>query len=116
LTPAIERLLVNAVGWAAGGREAVQIKAPAPVASTLFDQEGRRILHLINLNGRPQLSDYQIQPIEGIQVRLEVPPGRHVRRLRRLWRPATLPFQAEGLTVSFTLDHIDAYEVVAAEW
>ena len=114
-TAAIERLFAGAVRWAAGGHAPVDVKAPAPIAVTLFDQPDRRVLHLVSLNGDTQYKHDRIEPIENVGVELEVPSGRRVKQLRRLWDKADVPFQANGNRIAFKLDRIGEYEVVAVE-
>jgi len=114
-TAAIERLFGNAVRWVAAGRVPVEIKAPAPVAVTLFDQPDRRLVHLVNLNGDTTYQSDEIKPVGHVLVDLRVPPGRRVTRLRQLWNKAELPFRQDADTVQFDLRELGEYEVVSAE-
>ncbi len=111
----IQRLFANAARYVGRDSAPVEVRAPAPVAVTLFDQPERRILHLVNLNGDSLYQSDQIAPIENIQVRLQIPVGRTVSKLRRLWDRAEVPFRVEGNYVSFTLDRLSDYEAVSAE-
>jgi len=113
--PTIERLFSNAVRWAAGGTTPVTIRASAPVGATLFEQPGRRILHLVSLNGDSLYRSDVVQPVRGIRVELQVPVGSRVKRLHRLWDKADLHFQIAGDMIVFELDRIGEYEVVVAE-
>lgn len=115
LTPRIERLFANAVRWASHDTVPVEVRAPAPIAVTLFDQPERRILHLVNLNGDSLYRSDKIAPIEYVTIELQIPKGRQVQQLRRLWDRALVPFRADGSRVSFTLERLGDYEAISAE-
>jgi hypothetical protein len=101
---------------AADGKLPVAIKAAGPVAVTLFDQPGRRILHLVSLNGDTRCRTDQVLPIGDVSVELSIPAGRKVTRLRRLWDKADVPFHAAGPRIKFSLDNVSEYEAVVAQW
>jgi hypothetical protein len=115
-TPVIEQFLAGAVHQAADGKLPVKIKAAGPVAVTLFDQPGRRILHLVSLNGDTRCRTDQVLPVGDVTVELSIPAGRKVTRLRRLWDKADVPFRAAGPRITFSLDNVSEYEAVAAQW
>jgi hypothetical protein len=114
--PGVERLLSSAVRWAAGGELPVVIRAGAPVGATLFEQPGRRILHLVSLRGDSLYRTDRVEPLQAIRIELRVPAGSRVRRLHRLWDKADLPFQTIGSRIAFELDRMGEYEVVVAEF
>ncbi|MCY2988037.1 MAG: ThuA domain-containing protein [Planctomycetota bacterium] len=116
VTPAIEQLFAGAVRWVAGDRLPVQVTAAAPVGVTLLDQPDRRLLHLVNLNGDTEYRSDRIQPIDSVRVRLQIPAGRPVRQLRRLWQKADIPFEIVGTEIGFTVENPGEYEVVVAEF
>ena len=110
-----ERLFQDAVSWAAGGELPVRIKASAPIATTLFDQKDRRILHLVNLNGDSKYQNDKIEPVENVNVELLLPEGRRLNQLHRLWDEGKVDFKNAGRRISLKLDRIGTYEVVVAE-
>jgi hypothetical protein len=114
-TPTIERLLAQAVGWVAHERLPVEVRSPAPVGVTLFDQPSRRLLHLVNHNARSAKTDYNISPIENLDVRLRIPADRQVTALRRLWDKADVPFDRNDDTLSFRVANLQQYEVIVAD-
>jgi hypothetical protein len=114
-TPLVERFLAAALCEAADGKIPVSIKAAGPVAVTLFDQPGRRILHLLSLNGDTRYRTDQILPIGHVAVELCIPTDRTVTRLHRLWDKADVPFHAVGPRITFPLDNVSEYEAVVAE-
>ncbi len=110
-----ERLFRNAVNWAAAGDVPVRIKSPGPVATTLFDQPDRRILHLVNLNGDSKHKCDIIEPLENVGVELILPAGRRLKRLHRLWDKGKIDYKTAGRRITFRLDRIGPYEAVVAE-
>ena len=64
-----------------------------PVAVTLFDQPQRRVMHLVSLNGDTRYRPAEVLPIGRVAGELGIPAGRTVKRLRRLWDQADVPFQ-----------------------
>jgi len=115
LDPGIEGLLFNAVRWAAGEKLPVVIRADAPVGVTLFEQPGRRILHLVSLHGDSLYRTDRVEPLRAVRVQWQVPAGARVKRLHRLWDKAEVPFQTIGDRLAFELDRMGEYEVVVAE-
>jgi hypothetical protein len=115
LDPAIERLFAAAVRWAARESAPVEVRADATVGITLFDQPNRRVLHLVNYRRDTRYRSDEVGAIDKLAVTLAVPPGRHVRRIHRLWNPAELPFLLTGARATFDLGKLAEYEVVAVE-
>ncbi|MBN1396310.1 MAG: beta-galactosidase trimerization domain-containing protein [Pirellulales bacterium] len=116
LAPAVERLLNGAVDWVSGGEAPARIEAGGPVAATLFEQPERRILHLVNHNGDSTGKDYAVEPLKEVRVSMRIPPDCRVKRVRRLMADAEVPFDVEGNKLHFTVNSLDEYEAVVAEW
>ena len=110
-----QQLLANAVQYVGRHTLPVEVRAAAPVEATLFDQPERRILHLVNLNGDSLYRFDKIEPIQNVAIRLQIPAGRHVARLRRLWDRADVPFQVDGDHVLCVLKQLGDYEALVAE-
>lgn len=116
LTPAIEKLFSNSVSWVSQGNMPVQIQADATVGVTLFDQPGRRILHLLNYNA-DTIKDYDmIGPVRNIKIKMSIPDGKKIASLNLLWQKIKLKFDKKGESIEFTLSEIGEYEVVVAEF
>lgn len=116
LSPTIERLLAAAVRYVADRKLPVELHATAPVAATLFDQPTRRVVHLVNLNGDSQYKSDEVRPIENVAVRLEIPAGRQVKEIRRLWDKRPVALTVTDGTIRTTLDTLGDYEALAIEW
>ncbi|MFC1716808.1 hypothetical protein ACFL6S_24280 [Candidatus Poribacteria bacterium] len=115
LTPAIERLFANAVRWVSRGKVPVEVDASAVVGVTLFDQPGRRLLHLVNHNADTIEPYDRIDPIENVMVKMRIPPGSRVTRFHSLWNKTDVPFQLKGDMIQFELSKLGEYEVLVAE-
>lgn len=117
LTPAIEQLFANSVNWIIRGNVPVQIKAAATVGVTLFEQPGRRILHLVNHNtGTKDLKYERIEPVNNIEIKMSVPDGRKLTRLHLLWQKSELQYDKNGEWIEFTLPELGEYELVVEEF
>ncbi|MEN6495511.1 MAG: beta-galactosidase trimerization domain-containing protein [Thermoguttaceae bacterium] len=88
LSPTIERLLAAAVRYVVEGKLPIELHATAPVAATLFDQPAR----------------------------LEIPAGRQVKEIRRLWDKRPVALTIKDGTIHTTLDTLGDYEALAIEW
>jgi len=112
----VESLVAAAVRWVAGGEVPVEIAAPGPVAPTLFDQPGRRIVHLVN-HGRPLGSGSPVPtPMAHLLVRLRPPAGMRVSQVEALFREQALRFKEGDGYVDVYLPRLDAYEALAVTW
>lgn len=69
-----------------------------------------------SMDGDTEYRSERIQPIDSVRVRLQIPAGRPVRQLRRLWQKADIPFEIVGTEIGFTVENPGEYEVVVAEF
>jgi len=116
VTPAIERLVANAVRWASGEPAPAEARAELPVAVTSFDQPERRVVHLVSLAGDTLYRSDVVAPAGRVTVKLEIPAGRSIARVRRLWAGNEASFQTAGRTATVVLEGVGQYEVLAVEW
>jgi len=116
VTPAIERLVQNAVRWACDGNVPVEAHADAPVAVTSFDQPDRRVIHLVSLAGDTLYRSDAVAPAGRVTVNLQIPAGRSIAKIRRLWAKRDAPFETDGHAATVLLDAVGEYEVLAIEW
>ena len=115
LTPAIERLYANAVRWVAGGKLPVEVDAPAVLGVTLFQQQGRLMLHLVNHNADTIESYDGLDSVKDVTVRMQIPFGKKIMGLHRLWNESEVPFKVVGDMIEFQIGELDEYEVLVAE-
>jgi len=67
--PDLSRIMANAVDWAAGGDLPIRCDAPTTIYASLRRQEGRAMVHLVNLTGG-QRYFAQVVPVRDIGVRV----------------------------------------------
>jgi len=115
LSPLFERLLGNAVRWVADGQTPIEIEAAGPVSATLFQQPGRLLLHLVDLQGDPEYHSDAVQPLDNVVIRWRMPNAQPPRAVRALWSGAAIPFQIEGDRIICRLPRLEQYELLRAE-
>jgi len=116
VTPAIEQLMQNAVRWASGGNVPAEAHADVPLAVTSFEQADRRVIHLVSLNGDTLYRSDAVGPAGQVAVQLQVPAGRSIAQVRRLWTQENVPFTVRGSAANLVLENVGEYEVLAVEW
>ncbi|MCJ7551598.1 MAG: beta-galactosidase trimerization domain-containing protein, partial [Anaerolineae bacterium] len=67
--PDLQRLIANAVRWAAGDALPISVDGPSTLQVSLRVQPGRRLVHLINLTGGERFFS-ELVPLHDIVVRL----------------------------------------------
>lgn len=115
-SPGVERLFVNAVRWVSQGAVPVEIEASGIVGVTLFRQPRRLIVHLVNHQRDSLFRSDAFEPARSLSLRVTVPSGCRVLRVRRLWENRGMPFRARGDVISIDVGRLDEYEAVALEW
>jgi hypothetical protein len=81
------------------------------VGITLMQQEGRKLVHLINLSGQSQTGYFA--PIAMRDVRVELLGD--FKSARAVRHPAVLPLQKRGAYTGFTVPALSDYELVVIE-
>ncbi|MBI5387417.1 MAG: beta-galactosidase trimerization domain-containing protein [Verrucomicrobia bacterium] len=116
LTPAVERLLANAVCWVAPDGLPVEVKADGPVGVSLFRQPGRLVVHLVNHQRDSQLRSDTVTPLQKVLLRVALPDEAREPKVRRLWEDRALRGQVKGRTLQVDVGTLEEYEAVAVEW
>ncbi len=109
-------LFENAVRWALGERARVTLSGGhGVVTADLYEQEGRKILHLNNrlLLSRVPGRQYDLAPVGPVEVRLRGAAA--AASVRLLVAGASAPAELDGDELVFTVDRILDHEVVVAE-
>jgi hypothetical protein len=77
------RLLANVVRWSANGAIPLQVEGPGFLHCALYRQEGRHILHLVNLTGHESgfAPAYELWPVGPLTIRICVDTGATTARL-----------------------------------
>jgi hypothetical protein len=94
----------------------VELEAAGPVGVTLFGQPRRFIVHLVNHKRDSRFRSDAVESIGPVALRIRVPDGCRVQRVRRLWENRDVPFQMKDTIVSTGLACLDEYEAIAVEW
>jgi hypothetical protein len=109
--------MVEQVRWAAGGKFTLEVEAPETLAVVAEQQEqagqNRRLVHLLNYAAP------QGKTVSNVQVEVEIPQGKPVRRVTLLSPDAegkkTVPSHAAGGRVRFTVPYLDIYTLAALD-
>jgi hypothetical protein len=107
--------LVEAVRWAAAGRFSLEVNAPLSVVGELAEQreEGKLLLHLLNYDAA------RTPLVSNIEVNLEIPEGKRVRRLSLLSpdeeNTLSPSFVTKNRRVSFTVPRLKTYTLAAIQ-
>ena len=108
------RLLANVVRWAGGQSIPLSVEGPGLIDCHLYEQTGRRILHMVNLTSeatwRAPLDELiPVGPFT-VKIRLQQPLTRRTARL--LVSGADRPVTVEGGMATLTIPSILDHEVV----
>jgi hypothetical protein len=107
-------LLVNAVKWTTRDSQPVQVEAPSTLLATFREQKGRRLVHLVNVNGGRRMFQ-QLIPARDVTVGVMAGEGFQPKRAFLLSDRSPLPLRTEGELLSVTIPSIADYEVVVFE-
>jgi len=103
---------VKAITELCGSELSMSVDGPLGLCAETTEQEGRRLVHLVNY-----LSD---QPINDVKIRVQVPAGKRVGRvvtsnpLRA--DDLALEFREQSGAVEFTVPSVFIYEIVQVVW
>jgi hypothetical protein len=115
LNPQVEQLFANAVEWVSAGKIAARVKASAPVAISVSQQPGRRIIHLVNHNA-PTIESYdKIEDIENVKVQTLLPAGQKPVSIKRLKDKSKINYTVDGDHIAIDVGKIGEYEAIAIE-
>lgn len=107
-------LLVNAVKWTLDGDLPLQAEAPTTLNITLRKQEGRRLVHLINLTGGRRMF-HKLSAIHDVHIQLKAQPDFVPRRAYLLSDGETLSIKREQDAASVRIARIADYDVLVFE-
>lgn len=107
-------LLANVVRWALDGRSPLSVVGPGLVDYHLYRQEGRLVLHLVNLSHpgtwRPPL--HELISVGPFEVAVRLPAGVKGEAAACLVREQPLPTDVEDGWVRFEVPWITDHEVI----
>lgn len=119
--PDLGRVLANAVRWALGEPDVIEVQGPDFVEATLMVQQRRRMVHLVNFPvGKPLNTGWRpigrtLVPVSDIRVSLALAAGETVReaRLATTEQPLTVE-QRDGKAV-VVVPRLQDHEIVVFE-
>lgn len=104
-------LIANAVEWVRGAAPRIEAEAPASLDVTVREQNGRTLVHFVNLTGGRRLLS-EVVPVRDVAVRI---PGKAPRRAFLLSTGARLPLREEADRSAVVVPEIRDYEVLVIE-
>jgi hypothetical protein len=116
--PDLERLIANAVRWAAHDRQPVRVDGPGLVDVHAYSRDRDVQVHLVNLSN-PDIWHgpcREILPVSGQQVRLRLPDGAgHPVAVRLLVSDTDAAWRVEGDELVVDVPRIEDHEIVVAQ-
>ncbi|MFH5181617.1 hypothetical protein ACHHV8_02685 [Paenibacillus sp. TAB 01] len=114
--PDLGDLLANAVKWAANDSLPVKIEGPGYLDCKLYKQDGRWILHIVNLSGTNQNPGYveEFLPVGPLKVSIRTGETAPQRALLRVAGTELKPAAADGWT-TLQLDSVVSHELIVLE-
>lgn len=130
--PDHEKLLLNSVLWA-GGEPILRVDAPTTVEASFFEQEKRKIIHLLNhtydqMFPAPTTGTYgdfsrgvfrpvtEVIPVNDLRVYLNIRKESRVKRIYSMLNRENVPYDVEGQKIVFNIPKLVEYEVYVIEF
>ncbi len=110
-------LLANIVRWLSGDSIPLAVEGPGMIDCHLYRQEGRVILHLVNLTsaGTWRAPVEEFIPVGPVKVKIRLPQGTAARTARLLVAGGRRPVSVRGGFASLEVASITDHEVVVLE-
>jgi len=112
------RLLRNAIEWALDEERPVTVDGPGVLDVTMWKQKNSMTVHMVNLTNpmmmRPSFREMIPSPPQ--QVRLRLPEGRRVSKIRFLVAGTAPRVQTAGGVMTLTVPSIRDHEVIAIDF
>jgi hypothetical protein len=111
------KLLRNAVTWAANEDPVVTVTGPGVLDVTVWRQKASLTVHLVNLTNPMMMKGpvRELMPVGKQQVRVRLPEGTRVRKVRLLAGDKTAHTERTGTYLSVTVPSVLDHEVVAID-
>jgi len=110
-------LLANTVRWAAGDTLPLGVQGPGLINCELYQQEGRMILHLVNLtsSGTWRAPAEELISVGPLRVSIRPPAGMNFKQARMLVSGGQAALTSDGGLVRFEVASVADHEVVVLE-
>ncbi|WP_274649768.1 alpha-amylase family protein [Paenibacillus humicola] len=114
--PDLGDLLAEAVKWAAADRFPLRVEGPGYLDCKLYAQEGRRILHLVNLTGANANPGYmeEVLPVGPIEAAIRVDGDAPQRALLRVGGKELKPVLEDGWA-KIRIDSVAMHEMIVLD-
>jgi len=111
------RLLRNAVDWAANEEKPVTVSGAGVLDVTVWRQEESMTVHLVNLTNPMMMKGpfREIFPIVNQKVKVRLPQGKKARKTQLLVAGGSPQVQEAAGYLTLTVPSIDVHEVVAID-
>jgi Hypothetical glycosyl hydrolase 6/Beta-galactosidase trimerisation domain len=111
----LARLLQNTIRWVAGGNAPVTVEGEGVVETFAWETQAGFAVHILNYNNPAMHRGWirKFYPVGPQKVRMQLPPGIRVTRVRLLQAETDIPFREEGGAVTFTIPRVVDYGVAA---
>jgi hypothetical protein len=107
----------NAVLWAADEAPVVEVDGPGVLDVTVWRQETSMTVHLVNLTNPMMMKGpiRELIPVGALEVRVRLPEGAHVKRVRLLAADMSRPARVAGGVLSVHVPSVLDHEVIAVD-
>jgi hypothetical protein len=130
--PDHEKILLNSVLWA-GGEPILKVDAPNTVEVTFFEQERRKIIHLLNhtydqLFPAPTTGTHgyfsrgiiravtNVIPVSNLTVHFNTPNGSNVQKIYSMLTKKVVPHRVEGQKTVFNISKLTEYDAFVIDY
>jgi hypothetical protein len=113
-----KKLLVNATLWATREPPPVVVKGPGILDVAIWRQASSMTVHLVNLTNPMMMKGpvREIIPVPAQTVRIQVPQGKRIGRVRLLVANKDIPFQQRNGVIDLEIPSIALHEVIAFDF
>jgi hypothetical protein len=111
------RLIRNAVAWAAGEAQPVEVEGAGVVDVTIWRQRDSMTVHLVNLTNPMMMKGplREVIPVGPLRLRIRVPAGARAKSVHLLTAGTAPRVQEDGGVVTVVVPGVDVHEVVAID-
>lgn len=112
------KLLRNAVLWAANEPMPATVEGKGVVDVAVWGQKNSMTVHLVNITNPMMMKGpvREVIPLPGQKLRIRVPDGRRVAKVRLLEAGAAVPYREERGAILVEVPTVHVHEVVALDF
>lgn len=95
-------------------RRELEVCAPTSVQVTMYEKEGKYLVHLVNETGERPLRD--TVPVGPVHVSVQLPEGRKISAVRAVIEEQKISWKEEAGRAEIDLDRLEVWEMLAIEF